>query len=64
MKQNQNCTELLGAQDITKDTAGQIKETAVPTHCRQKTEFLQRTTKFKIMKKDMLECAKIYKKDR
>jgi hypothetical protein len=63
MMQNRNCTELLGAQDITHDTAGQIKETAIPTHCRQKTEFLQRT-KFKMMKKDMLECAKIYKGDR
>jgi len=54
MMQNRNCTKLLAAQDIEQDTAGQIKETAIPTHCIQNTEFLRRTTKFKMMTKEMV----------
>lgn len=30
----------MAAQDIEQDTACQIKETAIPTHCRQNAEFL------------------------
>jgi len=40
MMQNRNCTGLLAAQDIEQGMAGQIKETAIPTHCRQNIEFL------------------------
>jgi hypothetical protein len=40
MMQNRKCTELMAAQDTEQYTAYQIKETAIPTNCRQNAELL------------------------